>query len=267
MSTSQDRDNPFAPPTAAVLEPAAPELGQYMPGGRKVAAGRGVSWFGEAWDLFKRSPGNWILILIVFVLISIVLAIVPLGSLVSNVIYPVFTGGILIGCRSLEEGGSLEVAHLFAGFKKNVGPLLLLGVLYLVGVVLIAVVVGVVMALGIPAFTTLGSGASDFRGLMSMAPFIALLVLLVLAAMLPLIMALWFAPALVVFHDVQPMAAMRSSFQGCLKNFVPFLVYGVVGLLLAIVAVLPLGLGFLVLGPVIWCTIYTGYRDIFVQPA
>jgi len=265
MSTSQDRDNPFAPPTAAVLEPAALELGQYLPGGRKVPAGRGVAWFGEAWDLFKRSPGKWIVILIVFLLISIVLAVVPLGSIVSNIITPVFTAGILIGCRTIEAGGSLEVGHLFAGFKKNAGPLLLLGVLYLVGMMLIAVVIGIVMALVLPAFVGTAGLPKDFGGMMSMAPFIVLMVLLVLAAMLPLIMALWFAPALVIFHDVQPMAAMRSSFEGCLKNFVPFLVYGVVGLVLAILAALPVGLGLLVLGPVIWCTIYTGYRDIFLQ--
>src|SRR5260221_13411952 len=108
MSTSQDRDNPFAPPTAAVLEPAALELGQYVPGGRKVPAGRGVAWFGEAWDLFKRSPGKWIVILIVFLLISIVLAVLPLGPVGPNVNTPVFTPGILVGWRTIYEGGSLE---------------------------------------------------------------------------------------------------------------------------------------------------------------
>jgi uncharacterized membrane protein len=85
--------------------------------------------------------------------------------------------------------------------------------------------------------------------------------------MLPLLMALWFAPALVIFHDVQPMAAMKSSFQGCLRNMLPFLIYGIVGFLLAIVAVIPLGLGLLVLGPVMWGTMYVGYRDIFVRRA
>jgi uncharacterized membrane protein len=47
----------------------------------------------------------------------------------------------------------------------------------------------------------------------------------------------------------------------------PFLVYGIVGFLLAIVAVIPLGLGLLVLGPVMWGTMYVGYRDIFVRRA
>jgi uncharacterized membrane protein len=264
MSTT-DRDNPFAPPTAAVLEPAAREEGQYIPGGRKVPAGRGVTWFSEAWDIFKRAPGTWVVIFIVFVLISIVLAIIPLGSLVSSIIYPAFTAGFMIGCKTVEEGGTLEIGHLFAGFKKNVGSLMLVGVLYLVGVMVIGLLAGIGAALLIPAIATSGVNASDFSTMMVMLPVIALIALVVMAAMLPLIMALWFAPALVVFHDAQPMEAMRSSFQGSLKNFVPFLVYGLLGLLFAFLAVLPFGLGFLIFAPVLWCSIYTSYRDIFVQ--
>jgi uncharacterized membrane protein len=265
MSTSQDRDNPFAPPTAAVLEPAGNEAGQYIPGGRKVPAARGVAWFGEGWEIFKRAPGTWILIFIVFVLLSIVLAVVPLGSLVSSVIYPAFTAGFMIGCKALEEGGTLEVGHLFAGFRKNVGSLMLVGVLYLVGMMLIGVLAGIGAALLIPALTSKGMDAGDFSTLMIMLPLIALIALVVMAAMLPLMMALWFAPALVVFHDAQPMDAMRSSFQGSLKNIGAFTLYGLVGLALALAAALPFGLGFLVFGPLIWCTIYTGYRDIFLQ--
>ena len=48
----------------------------------------------------------------------------------------------------------------------------------------------------------------------------------------------------------EPWAAMKVSFIGCLRNIVPFLIYGVVGIALAIVATIPLLLGWLVLGPV-----------------
>jgi uncharacterized membrane protein len=56
---------------------------------------------------------------------------------------------------------------------------------------------------------------------------------------------------------------MKASFVGCLKNIVPFLLYGVVMIVLCIVAAIPAGLGFLVLGPVAVASMYTGYRDIF----
>lgn len=262
MSMSQDRDNPFAPPKAAVLQAASADDAVFVEEGQKVAAGRGGAWWSEAWDLFKKAPGTWILIFIVFMLLSVVFAIIPLGSLVTNICYPVIAAGVMLGCRSLEEGNGLTLGHLFAGFKKNVGSLLLVGVLYLVGMMLIGIFVGVGMALMIPKFAAAGQSGPDF---MALAPIFLLVVLVAIALMMPLIMAIWFAPAIVIFHDVQPMAAMKASFAGSLRNFVPFLVYGLVGLGLAIVAAIPLGLGFLVYGPLLWATVYTGYRDIYIK--
>jgi uncharacterized membrane protein len=58
-------------------------------------------------------------------------------------------------------------------------------------------------------------------------------------------------------------AALKESFVGCLRNILPFLVYSIVVLVLGIVASIPLGLGWLVLGPVLIASVYTAYRDIF----
>jgi uncharacterized membrane protein len=94
---------------------------------------------------------------------------------------------------------------------------------------------------------------------------VGLLVFLLLY--LPLVMAIWFAPALVVLRGVAPLEAMRLSFNGCVRNIVPFLLYGVVGVGLSIVATIPLLLGWLVLGPVTIASLYTSYCDIYEDPA
>jgi len=78
-------------------------------------------------------------------------------------------------------------------------------------------------------------------------------------------MAVWFAAPLVVFHDLGAVEAMKASFTGCLRNIVPFLVYGIAGLVLSVVATIPLGLGWLVLGPVVAASVYTSYRDIYLR--
>ena len=79
------------------------------------------------------------------------------------------------------------------------------------------------------------------------------------------VMAVWFAPALVVFHEFGPLAAMKQSFSGCLRNIPAFLVYGLIGMLLAILASIPAMLGWLVLGPVFTGSLYASYRDIFLK--
>ena len=259
MSIPTDQDNPFAPPTAAVLEAAPEGSTRFIPEGRTVPAGRGVAWFGEAWDLFKRAPGMWIAMFVVFAIVWIVLSIIPLGGLVLSAIYPLVAAGVMLGCRDLEQGKPLEFGHLFKGFGVHSGSLLVVGLLYLAGAMVIGFLMGIGMAITIPMMGQF-KGASSF---FAMAPAFAAVFLVAMALMLPLVMALWFAPAIVVFNGTASMAAMKASFRGCMKNFVPFLLYGIVAFFLALLAMLPLGLGFLVLGPVGWATIYAGYRDIF----
>jgi uncharacterized membrane protein len=89
--------------------------------------------------------------------------------------------------------------------------------------------------------------------------------LMMLGLSIPLAMAIWFAPALVVFHDLKPFDAMKQSFVGCWKNIVPLLLYGVIGLVIGILATIPFGLGWLVWAPTIVGSIYAGYRDIFIE--
>ncbi len=261
MSTSQDGDNPFAPPKAAVLEPAVSESG-LLGEGRKVAASRGAGWFSDGWRIFRLAPGAWVVMFLVFSVMWVALAIVPGGSLLGSLLYPVFAGGIMLGCNKVENGDGLQLSDLFSGFKKNTGNLLLVGLLYLASTFMIGILIGVGFALAIPAMKGANVAGASF---MAMAPIFALVFLVVMALMIPVFMAVWFAPAIVVFHDALPMASLRTSLSGCLRNFVPFLVYGFVGFALAIVAMIPVGLGFLVLGPVIWGTMYAGYRDIFLR--
>jgi uncharacterized membrane protein len=89
--------------------------------------------------------------------------------------------------------------------------------------------------------------------------------LVMLALMVPLMAAYWFAPALVMMHDMKPLAAMKASFFACFKNFIPFLVYGLVMTVAAIVAIIPFGLGFLVWVPVAIASTYVAYRQIFTD--
>jgi len=110
----------------------------------------------------------------------------------------------------------------------------------------------------------LGAGAEPSPDqLMGMGMTILLAVLVALAITVPVYMLMWFAAPLIVLGDLDVGQALKASFSGCLKNIVPFLVYGVMMLLLCIAASIPLFLGWLLLGPVITVSVYTSYRDIF----
>ncbi len=239
----------------------------YVAGGQVVAAGRGWDWIAAGWDLFKRQPGMWILFTLVTLVLFVVLALIQLipfigqiVSIASFILTPVFVAGILIGCQAVEEGRSLEIGHLFAGFKEKLGPLATVGAIYL-GVT-VAIVLVVMLVAGFSAFGVFMGGGSSATPAAFMVGLLAALV--VLALMLPLFMAVWFAPALVVFQDQGAVDAMKESFSGCLRNIVPFLVYGIVMIVLSVLASIPLGLGWLVLGPVLAASLYTSYKDIYL---
>jgi uncharacterized membrane protein len=121
-----------------------------------------------------------------------------------------------------------------------------------------------VLVTGVGMGTLLGAGA-DPAAVAAAGVTLLLAALIMLALLLPVSMAMWFAPALVVLHGQGPALAMKNSFLACLKNIMPFLLYGVILLLLAMAASIPFGLGWLVLGPVTVASLYTGYRDIFFE--
>jgi len=263
VSTTPERDNPFAPPKAAVLEAASPEAGRLVAEGQKVAASRAAGWIGDGWRIFTRSPGMWIVTTIVFMVTWILLSILPIISLVSGILGPVFLGGLMLGCDKVHKGGNLELGDLFAGFQRNAGGLMLVGLLYLVGWFLIMVFVG--FGAFVLVGTTVGFTAESLKDNAAiLGPAFLLVGLIAIGLSMPLVMAIWFAPALVVFHDMQAFAAMRASFSGCLRNLWPFLLYGILALAIAIIAVLPVGLGLLVWIPMLWGSLYAGYRDIFL---
>jgi uncharacterized membrane protein len=229
-------------------------------GGRAVGAGQGWTWIAEGFGLFKKAPGIWIALVVILFVILVVLAFIPLlGAVATFLVVPVFVGGLLLGCRALQGGGELEVAHLFAGFKAHTGNLIVIGALAIAG--WIVVMLPVVVIVGAGAF--LAAIRGDAAGVAALGGSFMLASLVALALSIPIYMALWFAPALVVLRGMPPIEAIKESFLGCLKNILPFLVYSIVLMVLGIVASIPLGLGWLVLGPTLIASVYVSYRDIY----
>jgi hypothetical protein len=192
--------------------------------------------------------------------ILVVLAFIPLlGAVATFLVVPVFIGGLLLGCRALQGGGELEVGHLFAGFKEHTGNLIVLGALAIGGWIIVMLPVVAIVGVG----ALLAALRGDAAGIAALGGSFMLAWLVALALSIPIYMALWFAPALVVLRGMAPIEAIKESFLGCLKNILPFLVYSIVLMVLGIVAAIPLGLGWLVLGPTLIASVYVSYRDIY----
>jgi hypothetical protein len=235
---------------------------------RTIDAGRGLAWWTEAWALFMRSALLWVVMALILIVIFVVISFVPLlGAVATALLTPVFFGSWMLAARKVQGGGVLEVGDLFSAFKgAHLTPLVILGALFAAATVVIFLVAGV---LGAGALFGMFGGGMHRSGAGVMAGLgVGMLAMLIFFTFgLLATAAIWFAPALVVFRKATPVDAAKASFTVVFRNWLPFLVFGVIEIVLAIVASIPFGLGWLVLLPVVMLTAYVSYCDVFGAPA
>ncbi|SNX61356.1 Uncharacterized membrane protein [Nitrosomonas ureae] len=231
----------------------------------QVNAKQGLQWILSGFYLFRKAPLAWVFVCFSLMLIAITMSLVPLlGKFIFTLISPVFLAGIMLGCKDMEQGRPLDISHLFMAFKTNPVPLITIGGIYLIGQILI---IGLVILVGGSQMTDmlLYGKRVDESELMGVMSNMLTASLLTLALSIPLMMASWFSPLLVIFHNIPPIAAMQKSFFACLRNFIPFQLYGITLILLTILSIMPYGVGLVILIPTIFTSIYVSYKDIFLN--
>jgi uncharacterized membrane protein len=242
----------------------AQPLNLVMPG-RSLSAGSGWSWIRGGWSFFTAAPLMWIVFMIVLVVCSLVVQFIPIvGSFAWQVISPAISAGLVIGCRSLETSGELELEHLVAGFKTHFGQLIVLGLLYVLGGLIILGVMAACVGTAIVMAVLNGDADALMQAFAITTPLlVGGFISLILAALL--LASYWFAPALVVMHGMAPSKAMLASLGATFRNVGPFLVYGLVMFFFLMLALLPFGLGMLIWVPVTIASGYFSYREVFTE--
>ena len=273
---------------------------------RVVSAGRGAGWWLDGWRLFTPGVFTWIGIIIIYILVAIVISLIPyVGDVGHWLLTPVFAAGLMVGCQAVARGERLRVSHLFEGFQ---GPhfvtLIIIGAVNLAMVLTIVAIasVGVLGVLHMTDALRLGvigdplGTLDELTTRLGAGGLLATLLLLLIAAVFGMLN--WFSPALVILRGAKPLDAMKKSFVACMRNWLPFLVYGLVAVLFAfavmlafaaiifgfgatamfsgsggdwgavIGAIILLGVlmfaSVLIVLPIVFGATYAGYRDIFV---
>ena len=241
-------------------------LPQLLASPRKCDAAAGMSWIVKAFGLFKDQPLLWFGMSVTFLVIVGIASSIPLLNILIIPTLFMFLGGFIKGAAAQSAGAELRFDHLFSAFKSHWQPLLILGLLYLVGIIIC--MIPLFIAMGSMMFSMMTGGMGSSYGMMNDISLgsIFLGYLLSMLLIIPLYMALWFAPALVVLHNLEPITAMKKSFEAGKVNVVPILVYGLISvLLLPILTMLTLGLGVLLILPIMLLTYYTSYRDVWTD--
>ncbi len=226
----------------------------------ELKASRGAAWLGEAFKLFRGAPMQWMSLCAGWIAMTFALILVPfIGGVIASFLQPVFFASFAIAAFKQTAGERLVMGDLFSGFRRNMRALVNLGAMLLLAEIAIFALMAL---LGLPVVSssdnnfTIAEYAEQLKGKEWILATGFILTVVVKGA-------LWFAPPLIAFHGMSTVQAIRWSVYAAISNLGAMIVYGaaLTGAFLA--AIVPWGLGLLVVIPLMAISTYIGYREVF----
>ena len=190
---------------------------------KQVGTKQGLQWILNGLYQFRQSPLIWIMLCsTLYAIIAILSFVLELyGLLTFIILFPALQAGLWTGCKALEKDEKLQFLHLFAGFKISPAPLLTLGAISLVGQLLIFGIISTIAGDVAMDYVMEGTRTNEETEVIKASGNMLSALIAGVILHVPFIMAIWFAPLLIVFDKMTPYAAMRLSFIACLSNFIP----------------------------------------------
>jgi len=232
---------------------------------RPASPADAVAWYQVGWRMFLRDPVMWVGMTVLFFVVAVVLNLVPLiGGLVFGLCTPTFGAGFLYAADQAHRRQPVSVLHLFQGFvnRETLNPLLILGLvplaISLVGGLLIMLLLGGAAGVG-----AISQSDGAFLGMMLGGGLLLPVVSVGLFA--ALVAALIYAIPLVFFHQADARDALKGSLEAAMRNALPLILFIVIYVVLSFLAMIPLGLGLLVLLPVMSGAVYASYRAVWTD--
>jgi hypothetical protein len=186
---------------------------------------RGGIWLKDAAAMLAKARVPWLMLLGFYYVIQWLVSVIPIaGPLAAMAFRPVFTVGFLAAAWTQERGGTPELRHLFRGFGSNLWALLPVGIALIAGLTL--AVLSTALVDGGALLDALTSNSKPDEALAANSRVEGAM-LMAVAVALPTLLAVWFAPALIVFQDCGPWQAMQTSLRAALANWRPVALYGV----------------------------------------
>lgn len=247
--------------------------------------------------MFIRQPGYWLRVsagVFVVLVISLFCSMIPvLGPMVPLLMLTLMLGGMMSAVQRQGEGRPLRFAMLFEGFSRHPANLSLLAVFYALPLVLMHLLTMLALGgslmvglLGWSVGTAVSTVAADIISFLAGLGVLWILFLLVWGVLL---LALLFAPVLVMLDNYPPLDAMRYSLKASLRSLGSIVLLAVCFYVIFVVVLIPpmslawvylpiqylailvlvLGplslLGVLVYIPVMVGSIYAAYSDLLAD--
>jgi len=230
-------------------------------------------YIGRAFKLFGNDAGSYLGYVLLYFIINFVINMLPfIGGIASLAINPALIAGWYIYARNHNMGHTRGFGNFFDGFKGPHWIQLILA--SLVTSIFVAIAVAIVI---VPFFfSTLVDMFSNFSEMremrdpddmraFAMGMFTGKIVLgIVIAGLLGSLVAVLYclAPMFIVFRGMSFWDAMEASRKVVTKNYMQFLVFFIVLIVILVIGTLLCCIGLLVAIPIYYLSLYVAFEAI-----
>ncbi len=246
----------------------------------KVASRRGLEWFNEAWVLFKKAPGPFVLWTIFVILGSYVSGMAPKFSLILRYVFSLLTtyGGYQI-IANLEKSGRFEWSQMVIPIKSKFFKMVTFSIIalvpYIIGLMAFLIISSLFVTVNFDELKIAFINTSSDNPMQGLISLFSLITKEIIFVFIPTFTATMyvalgigvFGASIITFTDESPLTAAKLSFKAMSTNLGSLTVAGLIGFMLLIFAFIPFGLGLLIYYPLTLLVTYKAYCDIFGTPA
>lgn len=180
-----------------------------------------LGWVKECITLFKQSPRRWFVLALVYVLFFMMIPSTPglqFFAVITMLCWPLFMAAAALLYQAEDTKNPLSISQLLAKLQPKLKPLLWLGLGCLVYVIAVSFLIesdAQALQMATQAKPKM-TEAEAMQAVKNMLP----LVLKVAVFLIPMLMATWFSPMLIVQNNYAVFKAVKSSVAGSLQYFV-----------------------------------------------
>ncbi|MBU0782462.1 MAG: hypothetical protein KJ798_11420 [Gammaproteobacteria bacterium] len=199
----------------------------------------GWDWLMQGVQLFRKKPGEMFLFgnTYLFIILFVGLLIPFLGAAVVAIASPAMGFGIMLAGRMGQKGLRVSPIVLFSGFtpehRKHLQSLIVLGAIYTACFAVIKLLAHLLLGAQ-PNVSIEDLQKADPAASAAFMEYMVLYMVFVGITSIPVLLAFWFAPVLVVWHNMKPVQALFSSWVAVWRNKASFFIYGMGWLVLGL---------------------------------
>ncbi len=191
----------------------------------------GLSWVRESLDMFKQSPRKWLMLALVYIGLFLMVPSLPgfqIFAVVVILAWPIFIAVAMRLFRNTEVKKVEDLSTTMRLLQPKMAALLQLGLVCILYGFLVSILLGSDAQVFFELSQAQNKAAMTEQEAAEMVSKLFPILIKIMLALVPLMVATWFSPMLIAFNGYSLFKAIKSSVAGSLQYMVAMTVSWVI---------------------------------------